>query len=223
MRSFDFDGMRLVTLPGVFAPTRSDTHLLWRGVDDAALPVTGRVLDVCAGSGVLALAAARAGGTVTAVDLSRRAVCTVRINALRLGLGVDVRRGDLLAPVAGERFDLVVSNPPYIPLPARLRPPAARAWDGGEDGRALLDRLCRAVPDVLAPGGTVVVVHSSLADLRRTEALLAEGGLAVRRLAQREGPLGPIGRRHRAHLRAIGVIDDDEVERVAVVAGTAPR
>jgi release factor glutamine methyltransferase len=219
----DFEGLRLRTLPGVFTPTRSDTSLLWRSVVEAGLPVDGRVLEVCTGSGAVALCAARAGGRVTAVDASRRAVTSARLNARLAGLSLDVRRGDLYAPVAGERFDLVVTNPPYVPLPpgaARTR--AARAWDGGPDGRVLLDRLCREAPEVLAPGGTIALVHSSLADLERTEALLADAGLAVRRLAEHVGPLGPLARAHEPHLRALGVVDDAGTEVMAVIAGTAP-
>jgi release factor glutamine methyltransferase len=132
MRWSTFEGLRLLTLPGVFLPTRSDTALLWRTVQDLGLPVDGRVLEVCTGSGALALSAARCGGTVTAVDLTRRAVATVRANAALHRLRVDVRRGDLLAPVRGERFDLVLSNPPYLPVPpGGDRSAASLAWDGG--------------------------------------------------------------------------------------------
>jgi release factor glutamine methyltransferase len=222
MRRSDFEGLSLRTLPGVFTPTRSDTRLLWEAVVEAGLPVDGRVLEVCTGSGALALSAARAGGRVTAVDLSWRAVLSVRYNARRHGLPVEVRRGDLFAPVSGQRFDLVLANPPYVPLPlGARRTPAALAWDGGADGRVLLDRLCRGVPPVLAPGGTVAIVHSSLANLERTEALLADGGLTVRRLREHVGPLGPLAREHRAHLESLGVVGPDGAERMAVIAGTA--
>lgn len=222
MRCTRFEGMALLTLPGVFTPTRSDTKLLWDAVVEADL-IRGRVLEVCTGSGALALCAARAGADVTAVDAWWRAVASARLNAARLRLRLDVRWGDLFRPVAGERFDLVLANPPYVPIPPGSdHRAAARAWDGGHDGRALLDRLCRDVPAALAPGGTVAIVHSSLADLERTEDLLADGGLAVRRLTEHEGPLGPLARRNRDHLEALGVLDERAVERMAVVAGTAP-
>jgi SAM-dependent methyltransferase len=75
-----------------------------------------RVLDVCTGSGVVALGAALGGAAeVTAVDVSRRAVLTVRLNAALNGVGVGALRGSLFAPVAGRRFDLISSNPPYLP------------------------------------------------------------------------------------------------------------
>lgn len=215
-----FEGLRLATLPGVFAPTRSDTALLWRAVSGAGL-VRGRVLEVCSGSGALALCCARAGAEVTAVDAWWRAALTIRWNSRRLGLPVDVRRGDLLAPVARERFDLVLANPPYLPAPPGRRGGADLAWDGGRDGRALLDRLCGAVRDVLAPGGSFALVHSSLANLERSEEQLSAAGLAVRRLAEHEGPLGPLASAHRDHLGALGVLDQRAVERMAVIVATA--
>lgn len=73
-------------------------------------------LDLCTGSGVLAIAAARHGCRhVTAVDVSRRAVIAARCNARLNGVSVNSVRGDLFEPVRGRRFDLIVSNPPYVP------------------------------------------------------------------------------------------------------------
>ena len=216
----EFAGLRVRTLPGVFAPTRSDTALLWKAVEQAGL-VHGRVLEVCSGSGALALCCARAGARVTAVDAWWRAVLTIRLNSWRLGLPVDVRHGDLLAPVAGQRFDLILANPPYLPAPPRPRGGADLAWDGGADGRALLDRLCEEVGTALAPGGSFALVHSSLADLERSEQQLASSGLAVRRLIEQEGPLGPLASAHRDHLESLGVLDDRAVERMAVILASA--
>jgi release factor glutamine methyltransferase len=153
-----------------------------------------RVLDVCTGTGHLAVAAALAGARrVVAVDISRRAVLAARLNARLNGVRVDARRGDLLAPAGGERFDLVVSNPPYLPA-ADGRIPArgpARAWDAGADGRALLDRLIAGAPRVLAPGGTLLLVQSSLCGETATLAALAAAGLSPRVVARRPGSLGP--------------------------------
>ena len=185
--------MRVVTLPGVFRP-RSDTWLLAAHLR-AQLRPGATVLDVCTGSGALAIAGAQAGaGAATAIDVSRRAVITARINARLNGVRVRALRGDLFAPVAGERFDAIVSNPPYLPaedddLPRRG---PERAWDAGTDGRVLLDRICAEAPRHLRPGGFLLLVHSSVCGLEPTVRRLAEGGLAVDVLERRRGALGPL-------------------------------
>lgn len=126
---------------------------------DAALSV----LDVGTGSGAVALAIARERpqARVTASDVSPAALAVARENALALGLLERVRflEGTLLDPIAGERFDLVVSNPPYVALreaaslPPELRHEPALALFGGEDGSDLLRALAAGVPAVLEPGG----------------------------------------------------------------------
>jgi release factor glutamine methyltransferase len=184
--------MRIVTLPGVFRPI-SDSHLL-AGCLRAELASGASVADVCTGSGMLAVAAAVHGaGQVTAVDVSRRAVLSARINARLNGVAVRAIRGDLLDAVPGERFDLIVSNPPYVPA-ADGKPPRgrARAWDAGPDGRAFLDRICDATPDHLEPGGAVLLVHSSVCGEDATLERLRGGGLDAEVVARRRGPLGPL-------------------------------
>ena len=97
--------MRLVVLPGVFAPI-SDSRLLAAHLCAELRPGDRRVLDVFTGSGLLALTAARAGARhVTAIDVSRRAVAGVRAQRPAQRCSRAALRGDLLAPVAGERFD----------------------------------------------------------------------------------------------------------------------
>src|ERR671933_1581281 len=114
--------MRLMTLPGVFRP-RPDTWMLAAHLR-AQLRPGATVLDLCTGSGALAVTAARAGaGAVTAVDVSRRSVLTVRLNARLNGVRVRALGGDLFAPVRGERFDVIVSNPPYLPSADGALPP----------------------------------------------------------------------------------------------------
>ena len=215
--------MRLVIPPGVFRPI-SDTWLLADALDGEDLPPGARVLDLCSGSGALAVRAARR-AEVTAVDVSRRAVATIRLNAALNGVRVRAVRGDLLAAVRGERFDAIVSNPPYVPAPDPALPAGgpARAWDGGRDGRALLDRICAQAPDHLRAGGVLLVVHSSLLGYDRTAELLAAGGLEVDLAAQERGALGPLMNGRRVHLEAVGLLDPGQKEEdVLVVRGRKP-
>lgn len=129
-----------------------------------------RVLDVCTGSGVLAITLAKElpGATVVATDVSPAAAEMARRNAEhnKVADRVEVRVGDLLAPLAaGERFDVVVANPPYIPtatiatLDREVQREPRLALDGGPDGLALMRRLLAALPAHLAPGALVAVEH----------------------------------------------------------------
>jgi release factor glutamine methyltransferase len=185
------------------------------------------VLDACTGSGVLAITAALAGaGDVTAIDVSRRAVLTVRINARLNGVRVRALRGDLLEPVAGRRFDAIASNPPYVPsaddeLPRRG---ARRAWDAGTSGRTLLDRLCEQAPAHLRPGGALLVTHSDLLGVERTVELMERGGLEVDVPSRRRGPLGPLMTQRREMLEQRGMLAPGQrEEEIVVVRGRAPR
>src|ERR687895_1078166 len=103
------DAVRLLTLPGVFAPI-SDSRFLADVLREQTLPLRASVLDLCTGSGILAITAALRGArSVTAVDCSRRAVLTARLNARLNGVRVRALRGDLLEPLHGEELDLIVS------------------------------------------------------------------------------------------------------------------
>ena len=183
--------MRLITVPGVFRP-RSDSLMLAELVGRRARPRSS-ALDPFTGSGILAVAAARAGAQTTAVDISRRAVLCAAVNARLNGVRVRTLRGDLFGPVSGKRFDLIVANPPYVPgaEPAEARG-AARAWEGGRDGRALIDRLCAEAPAHLTRFGELLLVHSSLCGEQETVERLEAGGLRVEVLERRQGPLGPL-------------------------------
>ena len=220
-----FRDLRLLTPPGVFAP-RSDAGVLL----DAALPrLRGDVLDLCSGSGVLALSAVPHAASVLAVDMSRTAVGAIRVNALLNRRRVEVRRGDLFAAVGPRRFDVILTNPPYVPTPpgaeARLGSPA---WEGGPRGRDLLDRICAGAPARLRAGGEILIVQSALADIDRTLELLGQSGLTAAIAAEQEGPYGSIVRSRLDYLEAAGLLRDrDEPERVVVVsalqAATATR
>src|SRR4051794_1712094 len=104
-----FGELWLLTPPGVFVP-RSDAGML---LEAAQGRIGGRVLDLCTGSGVLALSVQPYAARVTAVDASALSAATARLNAALNRRQVEVLHGDLFAPVAGRRFDAIVSNPPY--------------------------------------------------------------------------------------------------------------
>lgn len=213
--------MLLLRPPGVYLPQR-DTWLL----ADLLRPLSpgARVLDLCTGTGALAVTAARAGAQSTAVDISARAVMTARANAALHRVRVRVRRGDLTAPVAGEQFDVVVSNPPYVPAETDVLPQRGRlrAFDGGCDGRTLLDRVIDDAPHVLAPGGTLLVVHSGLCGVDSSLARLQAAGLNAQVRGECHHPFGPELTRRAEMLEARGLIASGErTEHLVVLAATS--
>ena len=188
------------------------------------LAADARVLDVFTGTGALAIVAALDGAReVSAVDASRRAVLNARINARLNSVEVRALWGDLFGPVFGERFDLIVANPPYVP--GEGAPPTsghARAWEGGADGRALIDRLCSEAPEHLAAGGRLLLVHSSISGERRTLDRLAAAGLEAGVLARERGPLGPVVGGRATLLERRGILKPGErEEEIVVVQGSA--
>jgi release factor glutamine methyltransferase len=181
------------------------------------------VLDVFTGSGALAVAAALEGAKrVTAVDVSRRAVLNARLNAMLNGVRLRLLRGDLFAPVRGQRYDLILANPPYLPsLDDELpRDGAARAWEGGVDGRLLVDRLCEEAATHLTEGGSVLIVHSSLTGEEATLRALRDSGLDPEVVARRRGPLGPIASARAELLEGRGLLEAGvREEEILVIHG----
>lgn len=181
------DGVPLLVLPEVLNPVvfRSGAYLA-RTVAAAACaapPRPGaRALDMGTGTGASALFAARRGWRVTAVDLNPQAVRCARINALWNGLeeAIEVREGDLFAPVAGERFDLVVFNPPFFRGEPRGR--FDLAWRGTD----VMERFAAGLPEALAPGGRALVLLSTDGDAAGMLRALDASGLAVEVAARRD-------------------------------------
>jgi release factor glutamine methyltransferase len=155
----EFAGHRFEVRPGVLVP-RQETETLVEAVLDGP---GGTVLDVGTGTGCLAVTIklARPNWLVAAVDVSRTAVRLARANAQRLGAEVFVVRGDLLTAFHGQRFAVIVSNPPYVRLDADL--PRDVRWEppealfAGPDGLGAYRRLAEQARGRLVPWGRLVV------------------------------------------------------------------
>ncbi|MDH6622343.1 release factor glutamine methyltransferase [Streptomyces sp. LBL] len=212
-----------LVLPGVYAP-QEDTALLAGALAEEPLRPGADVLDVGTGSGALAIEAARRGTRVTAVDVSWRAVCTARANAWVAGVPVRIRRGNLFAPVRDRSFDLILTNPPYVPAPMGIRPRGpARAWDAGRDGRFVVDRICREASPLLRPGGVLLMVHSALSDPDRTLVHLRTAGLKASVTRRSRIAFGPVVRGRADWLRQRGLLSPaDEKEELVVVRAELP-
>ncbi|MFO0844064.1 MAG: peptide chain release factor N(5)-glutamine methyltransferase [Gemmataceae bacterium] len=162
----EFFSLTFEVTPDVLIP-RGDTGVLVNECLDAIKPLPQpRVLDVGTGSGCVAVAVAKQDkrARVTATDVSPKALAVARRNADRHKVEVRFLEGDLFAAVPpGERFDVIVSNPPYIrrdvlsTLAAEVRDHEPRlALDGGDDGFAVIDRLVAGTGSHLAPNGWLI-------------------------------------------------------------------
>lgn len=209
-----------VRFPGAYQP-QSDTSLLAQTLGRHPSVRGGSVLDVCTGTGALALAAWSAGAArVTAVDLSTRSVLNARLNSKLSGSDVRVLRGDLFAPVQGEGFDLVVCNPPYVPAAGDRLPrhTLSRCWDGGRDGRLVLDRVCAEVRPILAEGGALLLTHSAVIGEELTVQRLTDVGLSASVVARERIPFGPVMRRRARMLTDRGMIEPgQDAEELVVI------
>ena len=163
LRRADFMGLRLYVDSNVLIP-RQDTETLVESVIIALQPKReARVLDLCAGSGAIGLSIKTLvpGAEVTLSDISSGALEVVRRNAHELNAEVTVKQGDLFKAIGREKYDLVVSNPPYIrtedmaALQREVQFEPALALEAGLDGLDFYRRIASEVQDHLNPGGCV--------------------------------------------------------------------
>ena len=182
------DGVPLLVLPDVFNPVvfRSGTFLARTLAASArvAKPWSSsgpRALDMGTGSGVGAIFAARQGYRVVGVDVNPEAVRCARINVLlnRLEGQVEIRQGDLFAPVPGERFDLVLFNPPFFRgEPTDLLDHAWRSND-------VMERFAAGLSAALVPQGRALIVLSTDGDAAGMLGALREHALTIETARQR--------------------------------------
>jgi release factor glutamine methyltransferase len=198
---------------GVYRP-QEDSRLLVEAMRRSALIPNRRVLDLCTGSGFVAIAAAEMGcAGVTAFDICSDAVRCARANAARAGADVDVREGSWTDALDCPPFDIVVSNPPYVPAPAdgdaQVIPAGAGpswAFNAGPDGRLVLDPLCASVSKLLCDGGSLLLVQSALAGTRRSLDTLRSTGMDAEIVASARIPFGPVLSARAPWLEGIGLL-----------------
>ena len=186
-------------LAAVYRP-QQDSYLLVQAMQEVAAVAGRRVLDLCSGSGVVAMAAAGAGaGSVTGFDICPRAVQYARTRASVAGAHVDIRLGSWTQALECLPFDVVACNPPSVPTqpdghgatPGAWGAPST-PWNGGPDGRLMLDPLCQVAAEMLADGGTFLLVQSELADIDRSVEQLRGSGLDARVVLTEQLRFGPV-------------------------------
>jgi release factor glutamine methyltransferase len=166
----EFYGLPFAVTPDVLIPRPETEHLVERVIEwaksQSSHDATPRILDIGTGSGAIAVALARhlLHAQITAIDISAPALAIASENAKRNGVSIRLLEGDLLAPVAQELFEIVVSNPPYVPaadrdsLAVEVRDyEPALALFAGEDGLDVYRCLIPAAQGVLTHGGLIAL------------------------------------------------------------------
>ena len=172
--------MPLVVLPEVFNPVLLRSGAFLVEVLDKLAPPRAHVLDLGCGSGAAGIAAALRGCRVVAVDINPSAVRCTRINALLNNVSVDVRQGDLFAPVTDERFDLVLFNPPYYR--GQPRDALDHAWRSPD----VIERFSAELRAHMYDDGRALVVLSTDGERDSFLANLAVQGFQYEVIAQRD-------------------------------------
>ncbi|AWT52751.1 HemK2/MTQ2 family protein methyltransferase [Mycolicibacterium smegmatis] len=216
--------MLAIAAEGVYRP-QEDSQLLIDALERSGEVPGRRVLDLCTGSGVVAIAAAHLGAEhVTALDICPRAVEYATANAAAAAADVDVKLGTWNEALNWEPFDLVVCNPPYVPTspavdPGSVAPWAgpATAWDGGADGRMILDPLCDVAGAMLAEGGSLFLVQSEFSGVEESLTRLSWSGLKTEVVVTQSIPWGPVVTAQAEWLRETGRLHDGRDDEVLVV------
>jgi len=189
----EFRGLRVAVEPGVFVPRRRTEFLVAQAV--ARARAGSVVLDLCCGSGAVAMAMAAAVGRLElhAVDIDPVALSCAASNLAPVG--AQLYAGDLYDPLPAAlqgRIDIVVANAPYVPTAAiALMPPEARdheprvALDGGSDGVEVHRRVAAGAPRWLAPGG-YLLIEAGQDQAEHTAAAVADAGLLPRIIQSEE-------------------------------------
>lgn len=172
----DYKGIHYKTHPEVYEPAE-DTFLL---AENLQVERKHRVLEIGTGTGIVAITVSRKCRTVVATDINPHAIKCAAHNIINnKTYNVELKEGDLFEPVNGEKFDLILFNTPYLPTSEdeRVDDELEAAWNGGKDGREVIDRFLGELIHHLNPDGRVQLVQSSLSDIDKTLNKMEEMGL----------------------------------------------
>lgn len=168
MKTVYYQDKKFSVLPEVYRPAE-DTYLL---ADNLKVEGGEKVLELGTGCGILSIIAAKEGAEVISTDINPKALECARENAKSHGVldEMDFRKGNLFEPIENEKFDLIIFNPPYLPVLPSESPESKLelAWDGGPNGREIINTFLREFQEYLKPKGRLLFLQSSLSDEEKT-------------------------------------------------------
>ena len=163
----EYKGTVIYTHSDVYEPAE-DTFLLAENLD---IQRKDEVLEIGTGTGLITVYAAQRTKKVVATDINEHALkCALKNTIANRTYNVEIKKGNLFEPVEGEKFDLILFNTPYLPTSKeeKLDNELNAAFDGGLEGRDIIDAFLKQVKDYLKDKGRVQLVQSSLSDNEKT-------------------------------------------------------
>ncbi|MDE0741547.1 MAG: methyltransferase [Candidatus Poseidoniia archaeon] len=147
----------ITNFEGVYEPAE-DSWLISRHIPK----FEGNVLEIGCGTGIISIHLAQRGHQVTAIDLNPKAIQATIFNAKNNNVNIEVLEGDLFNPVKNRKFDIIVSNPPYLPPTDEYNnPELALAVEGGPTGSEFTINLLTQAKKYLNPNGSIYMILSS--------------------------------------------------------------
>lgn len=224
---------------GVMMPSQFSTLLARALPAPPKMNRSSTALDLGTGSGIQAILLAKLGwNDVYAIDIDKRCLAAAEFNSLLNKVSeyaptgqakVTAIHSDKFEKIAGLKFDLIVSNPPS--LPSTEETPAFAS--GGPSGRDFIDAMITHAAQALNPGGQLVFVHSSLADIQKTIVALKAEGFAVETLCSKRIPFRDFYMPHLFFYRRMQALSSRSIysqdtrgmlfERISVIRATRPR
>ena len=184
---FRYEGFSIETDEDVYEPS-DDTYLLLDALEKIDIDPGFIVLEVGCGTGIVSIALSCWAASVVACDINPHAVDICKKNAARnKAKNVEVVESDLFSNVSG-RFDLIVFNTPYLPQDSdeTVSGEINHAWDGGADGRKVIDKFLSGVSKHLSSSGKVIFLESSLSDYEKSVRYLESIGFEVKIVSRKK-------------------------------------